>query len=678
VADEVVNISLQADIQQLKSALAQLPDIGGKEAAKMVKALEKQYRAAERAAKQAGQNSEKEWSKSLDNLQRVGEKTASMLGGAFGDVGDVVFDMGSKLGAIGGPAGIAVAGVAALALGAAGAASAIDDFIASADDGIERLKDISGSKPIPPDTIQALDEYRQASLGAEAAAATLRVEVAGLASAAFAPAANYAAGLGSALVELLPSANAVKDAVADVAHVSRVATGVMTLGASEAVRYALGVDTLTASARDGSSALRDLARDQEALNAHMSAAERVVQIQSDAILAATGASDAQQRLARDTDAIDTATRKYIETLDLEDAAQRALADAAFESAEARKRQLASATAAAEAEKALAEAKKRAAEAERRHAEDAKIVNEGLREQRAAREALAAVVAESAADQLSDEDKINAAYATRIEKIRQAAAATLDYGAAAEAEALAEDRRQRDLAALRVSLEEGIAKARASASEEAARLEQEAMDRTREALANVASGVGALTDGLSSVQSIVQSITGNMIEQAETGTKAEKAAAKAAFNRAKAMAIVLATIDAARAAMALLPAYAYLGPGAPFAAAATAGLALAAQVATIQSQKPPSFERGGVVLGGSSGSTPDHVRAEVQPGEGIVTKRGMARLGRDGLEGLNRGDGGGGRPVQLAVQLNGRQIAQAMYDPLGSLVEGRPLGRPALG
>jgi hypothetical protein len=68
-----------------------------------------------------------------------------------------------------------------------------------------------------------------------------------------------------------------------------------------------------------------------------------------------------------------------------------------------------------------------------------------------------------------------------------------------------------------------------------------------------------------------------------------------------------------------------------------------------------------------------VAIDAQPGEGVVSRRGMRELGADGLERLNRGQAPGGA-VSVALHLDGRQIASALVDPLGGLVGGRPLGR----
>lgn len=677
MADEVVNISIQADIRQLREQLATLPGVGDKEARKMVSALERQYKAATKAAQKSAADTEREWRRSMDTIKGVAEKGAGMLGGVFGDLGDVVLDMGSKLGGVAGPAGIAVAGIAGVVMGAAAAATAMDDFVASADPAIARLKEIGGAPPLPPDTIAALDDYRQASLGAEAGVARLRVRLAGMAAGAFEPAAAAAAGFLERLDALLPSAEAVTQATEEIALISRVTLGVFSLGATEAVRWASGIDELAAAGRTASADLEDLAAKADALRSHESAAKEVAKIQTEAILKMTGASDAAIALSREVDRLDESYNAYVKDLDLSNEATRAQADAVFESVQIAKAQAVASFEAGEALKAHTAATRAQTEAARREAEDAKAVNDALREQRTAREAIASVLRDAGSDELTDVDKINAAYDERIAKIREAAAVTADFGVASAAEAAVEERRHRDLGELRIGLEKQVADAREKADQAVVAAAEDAQQHLLQTLDKVSAGVGAVGQGLSSVQSIMETVSSGMIEQAADGTKAQQAAALRAFRTAKALAIASAAVDAALAAIALVPAYAFLGPGAPIAAAATAGAAFAATVAKINSSPPPSFARGGVVPGGGPrGTTPDHVLIQAQPGkEGVANGRGMDTLGGpDGLERLNRGELPHGRPVRVGVHLNGREIAQATWDPLGSLVEGRPLGR----
>ena len=108
-----------------------------------------------------------------------------------------------------------------------------------------------------------------------------------------------------------------------------------------------------------------------------------------------------------------------------------------------------------------------------------------------------------------------------------------------------------------------------------------------------------------------------------------------FRRGQDLQRVLAIVDAARAAVSLIPSFAFLGPGAPFAAAGVAAAGLAAQLAIINAQQPPSFPTGGVMSTG--GAMAGHSLAYIDPGEGIASRRAMSMPGfAEALEAANRG------------------------------------------
>jgi hypothetical protein len=57
---------------------------------------------------------------------------------------------------------------------------------------------------------------------------------------------------------------------------------------------------------------------------------------------------------------------------------------------------------------------------------------------------------------------------------------------------------------------------------------------------------------------------------------------------------------------------------------------------------------------------------------------MGVLGADGLEALNRGNAPqGGGPTVVNLHVDGRKLATAYVDPLGSLSSGIPSGRRPL-
>ena len=64
--------------------------------------------------------------------------------------------------------------------------------------------------------------------------------------------------------------------------------------------------------------------------------------------------------------------------------------------------------------------------------------------------------------------------------------------------------------------------------------------------------------------------------------------------------------------------------------------------------PVTLHKGGVVPRYQQGGV---VPALLEPGEGVITRRGMAALGRDGLEMINRGAPGGGRQITNVYTIN---------------------------
>ena len=138
------------------------------------------------------------------------------------------------------------------------------------------------------------------------------------------------------------------------------------------------------------------------------------------------------------------------------------------------------------------------------------------------------------------------------------------------------------------------------------------------------------------------------------TKDQRKAANRAFAVSQAAAVAEVLASGATAYMGLLASMSYLGFGAPGAAAAITAPAVAAQLAVIASNKPPQFADGGMV-------TPDHRMISAQPGEAVISRRGVAALGGPtGIESLNRGMSGG-QNVTANIVLDRRIIGQAVAD-----------------
>lgn len=373
----------------------------------------------------------------------------------------------------------------------------------------------------------------------------------------------------------------------------------------------------------------------------------------------------------------------------------------------------------EDEKAASEsatrAKQAAAEAERERARAIRETIKAIQDQEKARDQLASITESAAADTLTAEEKVNAAYEDRVDAIAAVMMEAGDQAAASEALAAAEARRIRDLEGLdeeraekQKKLLEGVDKLRQDLDKKAKEAALAAVAQTLTDIDTVIGGASSAVDGfaqlqIDKIQSILdkqtaaieqegekrrekreENIAGLLesgkISEAEAERRldeidrledadekkmkklermAEKQALKS-FRMQKAAQKAQAIIDGARAAVALIPAFSFMLAGAPAGAAAAASIATATQLAVISAQKPPDFPVGGLVadrMPGGGAASADHVNIMAQPQEGIVTGRGMDALGRDGLEAINTGGTMGGSTVVL--QMDSATIAQAI-------------------
>lgn len=139
------------------------------------------------------------------------------------------------------------------------------------------------------------------------------------------------------------------------------------------------------------------------------------------------------------------------------------------------------------------------------------------------------------------------------------------------------------------------------------------------------------------------------------TADERDAALRSFRAGQALAVSSAIIDAAAAALALIPAFLFLGPLAPVGAATASGLALATQLAVIRQQKPPEFPMGRLP------TSSDHTQlAALQPSEAVLTQRGVATLGGPAtVQAAN--DGRGMMGGRMYLQLDRRTLAEVVVE-----------------
>tara|TARA_Y100000004_G_scaffold73701_2_gene82801 strand:+ start:2910 stop:4844 length:1935 start_codon:yes stop_codon:yes gene_type:complete len=154
----------------------------------------------------------------------------------------------------------------------------------------------------------------------------------------------------------------------------------------------------------------------------------------------------------------------------------------------------------------------------------------------------------------------------------------------------------------------------------------------------------------------------------TLSQSEQKAAKRAFAVQQAGAASAVIMSGAEAYIAMLAALApILTFGAPLAAAAIVGPAVAAQLAAIAAEKPPQFPTGGMV-------SPDHVVVGVQPDEGIISRRGVAALGGpQAVEQINQGIAPGAT-LTANIVLDQRVIGRAVAAMMPSTNTARAVGQ----
>jgi len=154
------------------------------------------------------------------------------------------------------------------------------------------------------------------------------------------------------------------------------------------------------------------------------------------------------------------------------------------------------------------------------------------------------------------------------------------------------------------------------------------------------------DAVALTQSLIYSsdqLTQARLQNIDTTTAAGRAEAEQMFNIQKALAIVSVVIDGA---MAVSKAFGQFGWPAGIAAAAAATAQTGAAAAVIASQKP-QFPMGGIVPSMDAPSL-DHQLIAAQPGEAVLNRSAVDRLGPSGVDAINNGRMPGGEMVVQMV------------------------------
>lgn len=650
-----VELTLEANVAALKKQLAGVFD--KKTATAMLKeykaAFKEQKKAAEAAAK-ANKKARKEQDKLTDALEGT-KNAAEAVGGKVGEMAGRFEKVGQAVGKFSaalGPAGPVVLGLAAITLGAAAAAAAVvgtvgamGALVARADDLIDQNKELAEFfDPVDPEGLAAIYEFNDALAAAEATGRQLQIVM--------------AAGIGPSMVKLIDIVGRLTFEIMETEQGWQNFFNAMEVATAGAFKH---------------------------LVVFAKATERLIEVTDEAT---EGMGQGYEDL-----------KDGVEALRLE---QEREAEEARKAADARKAAAAAAAKQRKADKDAADNARKAAAAQREAAAAA-------RERERAEDTLNAMIERATADQRDAAAELELQYDKQIAAIQAAGLAGASFQIQVEALTEVTERYNRELQNLAETQEELVeneyptkfgqqwaeameqlpehtAKAisdakflqatltdtilsatdtrmdaleqEAAAAREAAAAASEAYRESEAAKVEAALEAGQITEAEAAAQL-------DAIENTQTAQEAaaedriallEREALKA-FKINKAVSIAAATIKAAEAAIALLPAFAFLGPGAPLAAAGIAAAALAAQIAAIEAQPPPEFASGGLVADRVSG---DHTPILASPTEGIVSARGMSTLGRDGLNQINAG---GSIGTEVIVSLDRQIIAQAVADVL---------------
>jgi len=592
MAAEKVVLEFEANLAGMQQALASIPGMTEKEAKQAVKALRKSFLTAEKAAKKAAKVQGKSFKKAAKEIDESAEKTgeglkrmAQAVGGKTGEMAGRVEALGQSVAALATPLGAGTAAAVAMTAAVTGLAAGMVAAVFAADDFIDDLKELQGLEGfelLPAEQVEAIENVNASLDAIGAIAKQATVVLAG----EFAPAMEQAAVAVVALnLAMLDGIRQVADAV-DLFQV---------LGDAMIDGLMGPIDLVVAGLAGMVKALAlvaEAAGQDELAGKLTDATTAMAQLRKQ--LTTAGLLEAASLtidLADSTGNYSARARELIGTLDELDATQT--------SVKASTQDL-GAEIDAITEKSLASFQK-ALEAEQK-----------------ALEQVAAIGTAARKSQLTAEQALQREYADQLLAIHALSTAHQDNLAI-----------QDEAAAARLALEkEYFAELGALRAADAAK-EQAAIEARR-------------NDSAALAKSLIQ--TGDMLTQArleniDTTTEAGKTEASRMFATQKGLAIVTALIDGA---LATSKAFAQFGPPpspAGIAAAAAAAAQTSAAVALIAAQQP-EFPMGGIV------PSMDHRLISAQPGEAVLNRQAVNRLGPSGIDALNNGRAGVGEVVVI--------------------------------
>jgi len=592
MAAEKVVLEFEANMSGIEKALASFPDYTEKQAKDAVKALRKSFLAAEKASNKAAKASSRAFKKSSKQINESAEQTgeglkrmAQAVGGKTGEMAGRVEALGQSVAALATPLGAGTAAAVAMTAAVTGLAAGMVAAVFAADDFIDDLKELQGLEGfelLPAEQVEAIEDVNASLDAIGAIAKQATVVLAG----EFAPAMEQAAVAVVALnLAMLDGLRQVADAV-DLFQV---------LGDAMIDGLMGPIDLVVAGLAGMVKALAlvaEAAGQDELAGKLTDATTAMAQLRKQ--LTTAGLLEAASLtidLADSTGNYSARARELIGTLDELDATQT--------SVKASTQDL-GAEIDAITEKSLASFQK-ALEAEQK-----------------ALEQVAAIGTAARASQLDAEQKLTTEYGNQL-------AALL-----ALSEAYPENLAiQQEAANTKLAIETDYHEKLQAMAEDTA--EKERLQRLEE----IDERLAVANTAVATADMVAQ----NRLDNMDKTTEAGRAGAERMFRIQKAIAMVGVLIDGAAATV---KAFAQFGPPPSpvgIAAAIAAGAATTASLAMIAAQKP-EFPMGGIV------PSIDHQLISAQPGEAVLNRQAVDRLGPSGIDALNNGRGGIGEVVVI--------------------------------
>ena len=564
-----INLTVSASLANLEAQLASVQGMTADTAKLIVKDLQASIKAAEKASKDSAAATKR----AMEQTAAASKKAAD----AAGDVGDKIGKFGSNAGKVAGVLDLVVPGLGGVARGAADIA---DGFEIAAMGGT-RLLAILG--PVAAAVAAGAAAYQY--LAAELENVNQKNE--------------EAARLADAAIDRTKELTRV---TRDLADEEALATG-MTTEEELAVR-------------DRTDAIRAAYREQIQ---YLEAKKREAAAAAAGKGLNTAEAEAYRRIDRELTALTEKMNDQISTAE-------GLTRARFAGIRADQRQADAERRLAEEQRAAEEAARAAEQAEREREQSRAAYTRAVLDYAAGMERLTA----NQSSFLSEEEKLRASGEQRIQQLRELTQQVEYLGLTESEAAAARAAGAQAILDAEADLQAQLAQIRQAAREEEAEKATEAREaEAAAALENaqlIAQGIGSVGQGLDALATSSADSLGRLqqqlADQSEMLTASEKAAlqervaaqrnaAIQAFEVAKAAKLAEAIINTAAAVTASLP-----NP----IAAAVAGAAGAAQVATIAAQQP-AFHAGGIV-----GAPPDEVNARLVRGEGVLSRSGVNAIG----------------------------------------------------